>query len=127
MAGAEVAAVFDIVVLGEWRDEGGTACDLADAVEDDLSAAVVEFYRTMDFDGAACEAADVADIFQVVGEDDDREGTSHLIFAEVEKVDAPRADLYPKDFTGYALVLADVLAGFVNRNTVGSEECGCYE
>ena len=36
MSGAVVAAIFDVVVLGQWRDHGGASGDLADAVQDDF-------------------------------------------------------------------------------------------
>jgi hypothetical protein len=58
-----VAAIFDVVVLGQRRDHGGTSGDLADAVENDLRAAVVEFDRSMNFNRSAFEPSDVADIF----------------------------------------------------------------
>jgi len=55
--------------------------------------AVVEFLAltlacSVDFDGAAGEAEDVANIFQSGREDHDRKGAGQLILAEVEEVDS---------------------------------------
>ena len=71
--GAVVAGFFYIVFFGQRRDEGGSSGDLADALEDNFGAAVVEFDGVADFDGASGEAADVADVFQVRSEDYYRE------------------------------------------------------
>ena len=76
----------------------------------------------MNFDGAAGQAANVADIFQAGREDDDRERAGHLIFAEVEEVNAFRADFHSEDFSRDAFGFADVLAGFVDGDAVGGVE-----
>ena len=83
-----MAAIFDVVVFGERRDHGGTASNLADAIQDYFGAAIVEFNGSMNFDGAAGQAADVADIFQSGGEDYYREWAGQLILAEVEEVNS---------------------------------------
>ena len=117
-----MAAVFYIVVFGERGDHGGASVNLADAVEDDFRAAVVHLYGAVDFDDAAFEAADVADIFQVVGKDDDREGASGFVFAEVDEVDAFASGFYAQNLAGDALDFADVMAGFVDGDAVGGGE-----
>ena len=66
------------------------------------------------------EAADVPDILQIVGEDDNGERAGHVVFAEIEKVDAFGADLHPHDFSRHAFGLADMLGGLVDREAVGS-------
>jgi hypothetical protein len=88
VSGAVVAAVCDIVILGERRNYGSAAGDLADAVQDDFRAAAVQFDVSLNLDGAARQTADVASIFQSGSEDHHRERARHLILAEVEKVDA---------------------------------------
>ena len=121
MSGAIVACFFDVVFFGQRWNQGGSSSDLADAFEDDFGAAVVEFDGSADFDGAAGETADVSYILQIVGEDDYREGAGHLVFAEVEEVDAFGADFDAEDFAGHALGFAYVLSGFVDGEAVGSE------
>jgi hypothetical protein len=120
---AAVAAVFDIVVLGKRRDHGGAAFDLADAAQDDLRPAIVGFNGSADFDGASGEAANVAHIFQVVGEYDDREGTGHLVFTEIEEVHTFGSDFNAKDFPFDAFRFADVLSGLVDGDAFGGA-CG---
>src|SRR5271165_3016687 len=73
-AGAVVAAVFDVVVLGQGGNHGCAPGDLADVVEDDVRAAVIKLDRAFNFDHASGQAADIADIFQIAGEDHDGEG-----------------------------------------------------
>ena len=120
MPGAVVAAVFDVVVFGQGWDHGGTAGDLADTVEYDFRAAVVEFDVSMNLNHAAFQPADVANIFQSGGEDYDRERASHLIFAEVEEVGSFCADLDPEDLSRDASGFSDVLICFVNGDAIGS-------
>jgi len=121
MAGAVVPSVLDIIVLGQGRDQGGAAGDLADAAEDDFGAAVIKFDRAVNFDGAAGESAHVPDIFQVVGKDDYGKRTGHLIFAEVEEVNAVLPGLYPQHLTGHAARFPDMLAGLRDRDAIGGE------
>jgi hypothetical protein len=74
----------------------------------------------MNFDDAAGEPADVAHVFQVGAENNDREGTAHLIFAEVDEVNASGSCLHTQDFPCNAFIFADVLASFADGKTVGS-------
>lgn len=119
--GAVVTAVFYVIVFGQARDHCGASVDLADAVEDDLGAAVIHLYGAVDFDGAAFQAADVADVFEVVREDHDGEGAGRLIFAEVDVVDT-RSGFYVEYLAGDTLDFADVMAGFVDGDAVGGGE-----
>jgi hypothetical protein len=121
-SGAVVAAFFYVVVLGERRDHGGASVELADAVQDDFRAAVIHLYGAIDFYDAPFEAADVADIFEVVREDYNGEGAGCFVFAEVYEVDAFESGLYAVDLAGDALDFADVMAGFVDGDAVGGEE-----
>lgn len=118
-SGAEMSAVLDVVIFGQRRDHGRAAFDLADAVENDLGAAVVHFHGAADLDGTSREAADVAHILQIIGEDHDGEGAGHLVFAEVEEVDTLIAYLDSYHASGDAFGFADVPGGFVDRNAVG--------
>lgn len=127
MAGAVVAAVLDIVSFGEWWNQGSASADLADAVQDDFGAAIVELDQSVNFNGAAGQAAHVADILQIVGEDHDGEGACHLIFAEIEEVNAGRVDFDAQDFAGHALGFAHVLASFADGDAVGSEDQRCRQ
>ena len=113
-----MTAILCIVVLGQWRDHGGAALDLADAVQDDFRAAVVGLKSAANLDGASGESANVAHVFQVVGEHHDHEGASHLFFTEVEKVDAFGADFDADNFPLDTLGLANVLAGLVDRDAI---------
>ena len=81
----------------------------------------------MDFDHLSGEAADVAYVFQVVREDHDSEGAGHLIFTEVDEVDASGSDFHAQDFAYHTFGFADVLAGGLNREAVGGEGCGREE
>jgi len=118
---AVVAAVLDIVGLGHRRDHGSSAGDLTNAVENNLWSPVVEFDRTVDFDDAACQTPHIANIFQIVRENHDRERARHLIFAEVEKVNACGTHSNAQDFAGHAPGFADMLTGFSYGNAIG---CG---
>jgi hypothetical protein len=122
VSGAVVSGLFHIVVFGERRDEHRSSSNLADALEDNFGAAVVEFHGAADFNGAAGETANVTDIFQVGRKDYDGEGAGHLIFAEVEEVNAPCPDFYAQDFAGHALGFANVLARFADGEAVGGGE-----
>ena len=120
-SGAIVAAIFHVIVLRQRRDHGGAAFDLADAVQDDFGATFVGFHGSPDCDGAPGETADIADIFQVVGENHDRERTGHGIFTEVQEMNAFVSDVDTDNLPGYAFRFANVLAGFVDRDAAG---CG---
>ena len=121
---AVVAAIFDVVILGQRRNHGGAASDLADAVEDDFGASIVGFHGSQDFDGASGEAANVANIFQFVGENHHREGAGHFIFTKIEEVDALEADSDSQNFSSDAFGFAYVLAGFLNGDAIGGREEG---
>lgn len=116
---AVVASVFHVIILGEGWDHGGAAVDLADAAQDDFGAALVSFYGSTDFDGASGETADIADIFQVMRKNYDRERTAHDIFTEVQEVNAFVSNVDADDLPGDAFRFADVLDGFVDGNAVG--------
>jgi hypothetical protein len=82
----------------------------------------VDFYR------ASRESADVANIFQIVGEYDHCKRAGHGIFTEIKEVHAFGAGFNADDFTRNALGFADVLAGLVDGNAVGSAGRGdCKE
>jgi len=114
-----VALFFHVVVLRQGWDQGCAATDLADVVEDDFGATIVKFHRPADFDDAPGEAADIADVLQVVREDDDGERAGHLIFAEIHEVDSSCADFHAHDFARHTFGFADVLAGFADSKAVG--------
>jgi len=119
-----VALLFCVVVFGQGRDHSGSVGELSDAAEDDFGAAVVELYSSVNLDQLSGEAADVADIFQVGGEDDYAERAGHLILAEIDVVDAFTSSLDAEDFSGDAFVFADVVGGFLNGDAVGAGEEG---
>jgi hypothetical protein len=89
------------------------------AAQDDFGTSVVEFGWPTNLNHASCEAADVAHIFEVGGEDHHREGAGHLIFAEVHVMYSFGADLHAHDLAGYTLGFSDVAAGFANGEIVG--------
>jgi hypothetical protein len=120
--GTKVATIFYVVIFGERGNHGGVPGNLADTVQYDLRAPVVKFNGSVNFDAATLQAPYVADIFQSGREDDDRKGTGHLIFAEVEEMDAFIPDSYFEDFARDAFGFTHVLASFVNRNAVGGGE-----
>ena len=114
------AAVLHVVVLGEGRDHGCTPFDLADAAQDDFGAALVGFYGSADFDGASRETADITDIFQVMGENYHHEGAGHGVFTEIQEVNTFVPDVDADNRPCDAFRFADVLAGFMKGNAVGS-------
>ena len=122
MAGAVVASIFYVVVLGQRWDHGRSAADLADAVEDNLRSAIVEFDRPLNLDHATGQPTHVANISKTVGEYDDGEWACHLIFAKVQKVNAGRTYFYAEDFAGHTAGFADMLAGLADRDAVGGNE-----
>jgi hypothetical protein len=114
--------LLDVIVFGHGRDQGGSFGDLADAVEDDLGAAVIQLDRAVNLDGAAFEAADVAYIFQVARKDYDREGTRSLFATESDKVHAFGSNFHMDYASDDAFSFADVLAGCTDGEAVGG--CG---
>jgi len=86
MSSAVVAAVFDIIILWHGREHQSTSHNLAHSTQDDFRAPIIDFDWTLYFDHPSRKPAYVADIFQIVGKDDYCEWTSHLVFAEIQKV-----------------------------------------
>jgi hypothetical protein len=117
-----MAPIFDIVILRNRRNYGCAACDLADALQNDLGAAVIKLDGPQNFNRSSRKMAHIAHVFQIFREDDDRERTRHLIFTEIEKVNSFGADLHADDFSRYTLRFADVLYGFMDGNAVGCGE-----
>jgi len=125
-AGAVVTLFFDIVVFRQRGDHSSSSRDLADAVKDDFRLAIVELHRAVDFNVAAFQTAHVAHVFQVVGEDHDRERAGHLIFAKIKEVDSFAAYGNAMYFAGHTLGLTDVLAGSLDGEAVGDGESGIH-
>ena len=96
-------------------------------LEDDLGASVVEFDGAVDFDDAAFEAAHVAHVFQVAGEDYHGERAGELLGAEVDEVSATCSGFYVSNFSDDAFGLADVLRGLVDGQAVGGKGGGRRE
>jgi hypothetical protein len=57
-----VALLLHVAVFGHGGIRVEPPGELADAIQDDLGSSVIKFGRAMDFDYAAREAADIADI-----------------------------------------------------------------
>ncbi|PYQ43176.1 MAG: hypothetical protein DMG99_07105 [Acidobacteria bacterium] len=121
-AGTETPSIFHIVVFGKRRDHGGAAFDLADAVQDDLRAAIVHFYRAADLDVASGEQANITHILKITGEDYDGERTGQGILAEIQEVNAFVPYLHLQDFSADAFSFADVFGGFMNGEAVSGWE-----
>ncbi len=115
-----MASVLDIVALGNGGNHRRAPIDLADAAENDFGAAVIFLHRSVDLDRLSNQPSHVANVLQIVLEDNDREWTRQLIFTEIEKVNALFSDFYANDFASYAFGFADVLTGIMNRKAVGS-------
>jgi hypothetical protein len=113
-----MALFLDIIVLGQCRDEISAARDLADSIENYFGPAVVELHFSVNLDIAARESANVPHVFQVVREDDDCERASHLVFAEVEKVDALVPHRNAAHLAGHAFSFSNMLAGLLNGKAV---------
>jgi hypothetical protein len=52
VAGAEVSSILNMVSFGKRRNHGSAACDLADAVQNDFSAAIIELNGSVNFEAA---------------------------------------------------------------------------
>ena len=52
VAGAEVSSILNIVSFGKRRNHGSAACDLADAVQNDFRAAIMELNGSVNFEAA---------------------------------------------------------------------------
>jgi len=124
MPGTEVATILDIVILGQWRDHGCAAGDLANAVQDDLRASVVEFHGAVNLDRSTCQASDVSNVFQAGRKDHNCEGAGHLVFTKLEEVDSLGSNFDPEDLSGDATGFADMLIRFVNGDAIGGAEAG---
>ena len=89
--------------------------------QDYFRAAVVESYGAVNLDEVSLrEAAHVANISKIRCENNQRERTRRLLFAEADEVDSFCSGLHAQDFTRNAFGFAEVLGGFVNGETVGS-------
>ena len=66
MPGAVMAAVFDVVILGQRRQQSRASAHLADPAQNDFCAALIEFHRAVNFDSTSGETANIADISQIV-------------------------------------------------------------
>jgi len=115
---AVVPAIVDVIVLGQRWNHGGSASELRNPLQDDLRPPVVELYGSVNFDCAACQLAYVSDILQVRREDHNSKRARRMIFTEVDEVNALVSDLYSQNFAGHAFGFPDMLAGFVDGNTV---------
>lgn len=117
-----MALFFHVVILRKRRDQRGTAGQLADAAENDFRAAVVQLDGSVNFDGLADEASNVADIFEVGRKDDNRKRAGGVIFAKIKEVNAAGANFDANNFAGDALYFADVLSSILDGEAVGGEE-----
>ena len=97
---------------------------MADAVQDDFGATVVEFYWAVNLDDLPLEVPNIANILKVSREDHDGKWARHLIRAEIHEVHAFRADFHPQDFAGYALSLSDVATCLADSDAIRGE-CRC--
>jgi hypothetical protein len=52
VAGAEVSSILNMVIFGKRRNHGSAGCDLADAVHNDFSAAIIELNGSVNFEAA---------------------------------------------------------------------------
>ncbi len=115
-----MASILDVVVPGQGRDHGGAAINLTDAAEDDFRVAIVGLHGSADGDGPAFQMAHVANIFEVVGENNYGERASDLVFAEIQEMDTPGTHVHPQDCSGDTFRFAYVLPGIVNGDAVRS-------
>ena len=114
---------LDIVFLGQGRDFGCVSAELAEMGQNDLGAAIVFLDLTLDFDLPALELAEVADLFHVAGEDDDRERSNPVVLAEIEEMDASVALLDAENFARDAAGRAYVVPGVRERDAGGGGFC----
>ena len=91
---------------------------MADAVQNDFGAPVLQLDQPVNFDDASCKAADVAYIFKVGSEYHDRKRLGRLLFAELNEMLGFSADLHIQNFSSYAFRFTDVLLGVANREAV---------
>lgn len=84
-SGTVLAPAFDVIVLGQRWNERSIFAELARMAQDDLRFSVVILHRAIDFDRAAFQGPNVAEVFEIVRKDDDCERTGFEVFAEVQK------------------------------------------
>src|SRR5467141_817870 len=119
LPGTVVAATFDVVVGGHWRNDDESAfAQLLGVTQDDLGASVVILDRTFDFNHSAFELLNVTNLFQIVREHDDREGTCLVVLAEGEEGDAVAAIGHMQHGPADALGGAHMLARFCEGDAV---------
>src|SRR6266481_9099921 len=119
LPGTVVAATFDVVVGGHWRnDNERTFAELLGVAQDDLRASIVILDRTFDFNHSAFELLNVAYFFQVVREHDHGEGTRLVVFAEDEEGDAVGAICHVQDGSADALGGTHMLSRFGKGDAV---------
>ena len=121
-----MAAILHVVALWQGRDHRRSAADLADAAQYDLRPSFIEFDVPHDLDRSSRQPTHVANVFQIVGEDDYHERTRGLIFAEVEEVHSALTNFHAEHLSGDAFCFVDVISGFLKGNAIrgGEERCG---
>ena len=67
---------------------------------------------------AACKAANIAYVFEVVWEDHDRERAGHLVFAEIEEADAFAPHRDAAHLSTHALGFPNVSAGLLDWQAI---------
>ena len=100
---------------------------MADAVQNDFGAPVIQLDRPVNFDEASCKAADLAYIFKVGSEYHDSKRVGGRLFAELNEMHAFSADLHIQNFSGYAFRFTDVLLGVANGEAVRCRASLCRE
>src|SRR4029077_14502044 len=119
LSGTVVASTLDVVVGGHWRNDDESAfAQLLGVAQDDLRASIMILDRTLDFNHSTFELLNVADLFQVVRENDHSEGTSLVVLAEGEEREAVGAIRYAENGSADALGGANMLARFGEGDAV---------
>ena len=119
LPGTVVASTLDVVVGGHWRNNDESAfAQLLGVAQDDLRASVMILDRTLDFNHSTLELLNVADLFEVVRENDHGEGTSLVVLAEGEEREAVGAIRHVEDGAADTLGCADMLARFGEGDAV---------
>src|SRR5580704_9803275 len=100
---AVMPLLLHIVVLRQRWDERRPTSQLADPVQNDLGAPVVELDRTADLNHPSGQPPHVTYVFQVARKHHDREWTSQLLRAEVHEMHALGANFHAQHFSHHAL------------------------
>ena len=117
LAGAEFAALGNVIRFGNGRQFGGFAFELTRVAHNDFRVAFVKADLSVDVQFLSRKQAHVAHLAQVLGENYRRETTLAAFLAELQQVSTSWRCRDAENFSMNAGCCADVLSRFLERKT----------